>query len=192
MHYNGSLPTPYSSCPYVSTILYHHCCANGLCTPSWFNKEFERYEYNNWDGLGNPKPSVSGTWKGGNGKGKWKFGHPCMRMGMEPAWLMDNAHWPPLGLDGLPVENFSFAEWGSTNLGRHGKGEKGEKGSRGLRWNGSAEDRAVIWKRMTGSLRTGYVEGHLTDGNDGLGCWPLMIIGIGALFTVLLASKLHS
>jgi hypothetical protein len=203
MHNSGSLPTPYSACPYASTILASHCCSGGVCDGGWLDVEFDRYRYCDWDGLGDPKPAVNGTEK--SGKARWRRRSLCM--GMELVWALEKTHWPPLGLDGLPVKDFSFVEWGRPNRGdavyagrprkgvkgERGKGGRGEKGKRGLGWNKGVENRALIWKEMTGQLRGEYVEHGMTNRNDGFVMWHLLILlCIGALFIVLQVSHLIS
>jgi hypothetical protein len=55
--HNHCLPTTYASCPHAAKILHSHNCLNGACHPnSHFDKEFERYGWYNWDGLGDPFP----------------------------------------------------------------------------------------------------------------------------------------
>jgi len=69
----------------------------------------ERYEYDDWDGLGDPhniigdsdtRDRTSGP-KPGNREKK-----PCGVRSM--ALMKAKEHWPPLGLDGQPVKNFKF------------------------------------------------------------------------------------
>lgn len=104
---NGTLVAPYSTCPYASAILSSHCCARGQCTPNWLDREFERYGYDNWDGLGDPYNKTTNTTVG-----NWtdrSEGKLAMCLGME-LWSTEN-HWPPLGVDGKPVQNFSATSW---------------------------------------------------------------------------------
>ncbi|KAE9375590.1 hypothetical protein N431DRAFT_531570 [Stipitochalara longipes BDJ] len=108
MNNAGILPAPYNACPYVKEILATNCCSQGDCHPPW-PSEMERYEYNDWDGLGNPYDFVGELWdwtkgpKAGGGGRK-----PCL--GRPLALSKAKEHWPPLGLDGRLVENYKFYE----------------------------------------------------------------------------------
>jgi len=65
----------------------------------------ERYEYDDWDGLGDPHVSLGNrdVWNWTKGTEKRK---PCL--GRTLALMKAKEHWPPLGLDGQPVENFKL------------------------------------------------------------------------------------
>jgi hypothetical protein len=129
IHNNGSLPAPYSHCPYASKIVSSHCCANGACTPSWFDREYGRYPYANWDGLGDPYNDITNTiigeWHNDTSNsiaasGNNRFKRPAragMCLGMEPSLWFAGNHWPPLGVDGRPVEHFRKMEWGNSSVG---------------------------------------------------------------------------
>lgn len=53
--HNHCLPTTYYPCPHAAKILHSHNCRKGVCHPnSYFDKEFDRYGWDNWDGLGDP------------------------------------------------------------------------------------------------------------------------------------------
>jgi hypothetical protein len=192
IHNRGALPTPYSNCPYAPAILKSHCCANGVCDPGYFDREFDRYKAFDWDGLGDPGPVGNGTGKVGNGKGEGVNKSLCL--GMELVRSTAKTHWPPLGLDGLPMKEFSSVEWVRPLLRNgvyisHGKGEKGKRGSA---WNERVEDSAVIWNPTKGSLSREFVEQSLSRGNERLAMWPIVIfsLGICALLVVLVSSLL--
>ena len=53
--HNGTLHFPYNTCPDAQLVLDTHCCYQGKCHPShYFDPEWESYEENDWDGLGDP------------------------------------------------------------------------------------------------------------------------------------------
>ncbi|KAH8687815.1 hypothetical protein BGZ60DRAFT_522457 [Tricladium varicosporioides] len=55
VHHYGELPAVYSNCTDAKSILQTHCCYNKTCHPNWaFDNEFKRYEWRDWDGLGQP------------------------------------------------------------------------------------------------------------------------------------------
>jgi hypothetical protein len=55
IRHNGTLSYPYNTCADAQVILDSHNCRSGKCHPTWFfDKEYERYELLNWDGLGDP------------------------------------------------------------------------------------------------------------------------------------------
>ncbi|KAI1001212.1 hypothetical protein K3495_g6985 [Podosphaera aphanis] len=47
-------PYNYAACPDAAAILYLHNCWGGTCHPNRWNHEFERYKWNNWNGLNDP------------------------------------------------------------------------------------------------------------------------------------------
>jgi hypothetical protein len=92
---NGSLPTAYADCPGSRAILNSHCCQKGRCYPTYLvDMEFERYEWNDWDGLGSPYMPGEKT--------------------SSHSWLLckvilgeDERHAHIIGVDGKPVKNES-------------------------------------------------------------------------------------
>jgi hypothetical protein len=95
IHSNGSLPTAYADCPGSQAILNSHCCQEGRCHPTYFlDMEFERYEWNDWDGLGSPyMPDEKASSQ------SWLL---CKVM-----WGEDERHSHIIGVDGKDVKNES-------------------------------------------------------------------------------------
>jgi hypothetical protein len=174
IHTNGSLPAPYSHCPDLSAILSSHCCSHGTCAPSWFDREFERYGYGKWDGLGDPYNRLTnctiGNWNSGTIKsnstaenwnnditnssdstaGRSKNMYHGMKkggmcLGMEPwLWFIKN-HWPPLGVDGRPVKNFEAMKWGDLATDTYG----GETRAPAVGWNASVRSGGLDARTVT-------------------------------------------
>jgi len=108
MNNAGVLPAPYNACPYANDILITNCCFQGRCKPLW-PSEIERYEYDDWDGLGDPYNFV--TNRNGTQGPKPAAGGKKSCWGRTLALLKAKEHWPPLGLDGLPMENFKLYKY---------------------------------------------------------------------------------
>ena len=55
LRHNGTLNYPYNTCTDAQLILDSHCCSLGKCHPApYFDVEWGRYAWYDWDGLGDP------------------------------------------------------------------------------------------------------------------------------------------
>jgi hypothetical protein len=95
IHSNGSLPNAYADCLDSQAILQSHCCKGGRCYPYFLDVEFQRYEYNDWDGLGSPYMLDEKT------SSHWSW-FPCKVM-----WGEGERHDRIIGVDGKCVKNES-------------------------------------------------------------------------------------
>ncbi|CAD6503232.1 BgTH12-02899 [Blumeria graminis f. sp. triticale] len=60
----------YSACPDATRILRAHGCWDGSCQPNRWDEEFNRYEWDNWHGLGSPYVRLHGE-KGAGKEDLW-------------------------------------------------------------------------------------------------------------------------
>ncbi len=211
IHNNGSLPAPYSQCPYTYEILSSHCCADGACTPSWFDREYGRYPYANWDGLGDPYNDITSTTIGdwhndtsnstatsGNSRNE-RPARGGMCLGMDPSLRFAGNHWPPLGLDGRPVENFRQIKWGDSS----NRDEKQQQamGSNASARSGRFEHRVITsgaaqMKTITISKLATYILADLKAALWGIGT-PMNTLGffmgilVGYLVSVIAYHRLY-
>jgi len=65
-----------------------------------------------------------------------------MCLGMEPSLWFAGNHWPPLGVDGRPVEHFRKMEWGHSSVGDE-HAQKQAKRSNALVRSGRLEHKVV-------------------------------------------------
>jgi hypothetical protein len=103
IHGNGNLPSLYRECQYTPEILRSNCCFEGSCRPFPFVGDFYRYQWYDWDGLGDPYDNITNSQVGHWGSHSWWRKWLCM--GVEASSGLKVYHKAPLGCDGLPVSN---------------------------------------------------------------------------------------
>ncbi|CAG8958098.1 hypothetical protein HYFRA_00000443 [Hymenoscyphus fraxineus] len=63
IHNFGKVPIELTFCPSYNAILSSHCCWDGFCTPHpYFDPEFHRYQWRDWNGLGDPYLGRTWPW----------------------------------------------------------------------------------------------------------------------------------
>ena len=111
-----TLPSPYDSCPYAAEILKSHCCDHGTCAPFKLDKEWERYGWYDWDGLGVPFNETNGEAP--------KHGFSC-----NPIFLKGNNRAPLEGEgNGTEMRNINVGD-GIMGVTKRGFGNVGSRGN---------------------------------------------------------------